>query len=252
MTPSKNHLRELLGDSAEYATYCREERNFGAILYHLLLSRDNLQAFLKGINEPVKDLDGVRIYFEYSHLRDLWCAAARSAAAKALPGQKKPAGNETNVLYRRAIISMLGLRDDELPPVQNCKEFNAIFTNQPSAKAIQMPSRWSGSLFRQWVERFKSRDIAERICTIKWAFNAKPDIVLHLDSGRVVCIELKVESNEANYTIKPADSEPFPKSQIDVQRFALTELLGYEARFVLLANFRQQLAIEHPSKKASF
>jgi hypothetical protein len=219
----KNNLRQGLGTDAHYVSYCREERNFAAVLYHMLLDEGRLTSFLDLIGTSAVDIQNVRIYFEYAHLRDLWASVAKDATSR-------------NARCREAIITMLNTPDVALP--EACKEFNEFFigkgSNAASADYIQMPSRWSDSQFFNWHEK-GGVDFAKRACTLKWAFNAKPDLVLHLGGDKVVCIEAKLESSIGGYRVKSSDPLGcFSMSQIKLQEFILQQVLGYATDFVIV------------------
>lgn len=246
---SSAHLRQLLGITEEYVSFCREERNFAAVLYHLLLDANRLKSFLELIGQPAVDSNDVRIYFEYAHLRDLWAEVAcrETVAAK-------------NERYRAAIVSMLrmpaglelpSINKDDCTGKDDCSAFNAFFTGSrvgaASKNHIQMPSRWSDSQFDKWSEfgksfekqfggeTFPEQTFAERACSLKWAFNAKPDLVLHIGRNKAICIEAKLESGVGRYQVKSdrLDCYPkgcFPMTQTDLQEFILKDLLGYDIR----------------------
>lgn len=219
------HLRELLGITEEYVGYCREERNFAAVLYHLLLDANRLKSFLELIGQPAVEPNEVHIYFEYAHLRDLWAEVACREETVAVKNER----------YRAAILSMLGTPEGpELPSIgTGCRAFNAFFTG-PRARAasdkhIQMPSRWSDSQFNFWRD-VHGPEFAARACSLKWAFNAKPDLVLHLGHNKAICIEAKLESGVGRYQVK-SDLNPegcFSMGQLQLQEFILKELLGYD------------------------
>lgn len=242
------HLRQLLGITEEYVSYCREERNFAAVLYHLLLDEKRLKSFLELIGQDADavKVEDVRIYFEYAHLRDLWAEVScrETIASK-------------NERYRAAIVSMLRMPEGlELPSIDkddrtgkdDCTAFNAFFTGlrvgAASKNHIQMPSRWSDSQFDKWSEfgkpfetpfekqfggqTFAELTFAERACSLKWAFNAKPDLVLHLGDNKAICIEAKLESGVGRYQVKSDQSGCFAKTQTDLQEFILRDLLGYD------------------------
>lgn len=224
---NSTNLRQQLGVTEEYVNYCREERNFAAVLYHLLLDEKRLAAFLDMIGVPAPQDAPPQAYFEYAALRDLWASAA--SQGKDIEAQ--------NRRYREAIIFMLGQPEVELPT--DCKAFNEFFIGQGSKAAsatyIQMPSRWSDSQFQRWVER-GDRKFAERACKLKWAFNAKPDLVLHLGGDRVVCIEAKLESGVGAYRVRAdGPSGCFDMTQTALQEFILRDLLGYKAEFVIIS-----------------
>lgn len=68
------NVRQQLGVSEDYVSYCGEERNFAAVLYHLLLDEKRLGAFLDLIDVSAPEGGVARVYFEYAGLRDLWAA----------------------------------------------------------------------------------------------------------------------------------------------------------------------------------
>lgn len=222
-------LGDLLGIHGSYGDYCREERNFGAILYHLLLDSTYMSSFLKLIDQPPRDMKDIRIYFEYAHLRDMWKEVA----------SQKTELSAKNERYRQAIISMLhASKDNErLPLDKDCKKFNEFFIGpgtKASADHIQMPGRWSATQFDAWVANGE-RAFAERACMLKWAFNAKPDLVLDLGEGKAICIETKLECGESTYSVKSAsNSVLFSMRQTELQVFIMEDLLGYETDFVMI------------------
>lgn len=226
MRPSAMGLRERLGISDDYVRYCREERNFAAVLYHLLLDEKRLGAFLELIGLSAVQARNAAVYFEYAHLRDLWAeVGVRHGTA------------ESNARYRDAIIAMLAHPDVALPT--DCKAFNEVFigagSKAASASFIQMPARWSDTQFQAWHAR-GGESFAQRACTLKWAFNAKPDLVLHLADGSVVCIEAKLGSGIGGYKAKTGlSSGPFGMSQTRLQEFIFNDLLRVPTRFVIVS-----------------
>lgn len=249
------HLRQLLGITEEYVGYCREERNFAAVLYHLLLDANRLKSFLELIGQPAAEPKDVRIYFEYAHLRDLWATVAcrETVAAK-------------NARYRAAIVSLLCMPAGlELPSINkedctgkdDCSAFNTFFTGSrvgaASKNHIQMPSRWSDKQFDRWFDFGEScglggRTFAERACSLKWAFNAKPDLVLHLGHNKAICIEAKLESGVGRYQAKSDRLDCYPKgyfqmTQTYLQEFILKDLLGYDIGdkdFIIISKNRKE------------
>lgn len=228
MKNDKN-LRRWLGVDEEYVNYCREERNFAAVLYHLLLDERRLGSFLRLIDQPAPDVAKVGVYFEYAHLRDLWARVAHQEGDAATRNQR----------YRKAIISMLGMSAADALPT-DCKAFNEFFIGEgskaASAKYIQMPSRWSDSQFRKWSGFDDDRAFAEKACKLKWAFNAKPDLVIDLGGDSVICIEAKLESGIGGYLAKGSTEDGcFRMSQTKLQEFILQDLLGYKTDFVIIS-----------------
>lgn len=241
MKTSKN-LRKWLGVTDEYVGYCREERNFAAVLYHLLLDERRRQAFLELVEHQPADGEKAGVYFEYAHLRDLWAEVA-----------KRERNTEArNARYRNAIIAMLDRPDIAFP--EDCEEFNRFFIGEDakaaSKKHIQMPSRWRDSQFHRWEER-SGMGFAERACMLKWAFNAKPDLVLHLGDDKAICVEAKLESGVSHYSVRGDRSRGgFSRTQLEVQEFILKDLLGYTTDFVIISKTkRRKDDVENPWRK---
>jgi hypothetical protein len=225
-------LRERLGITDDYVSYCREERNFAAVLYHLLLDEKRLGAFLELIGLTAAQGEGARIYFEYAHLRDLWAEV----------GTRHATADERNARYREAVIVMLRHPDIALP--MDCKAFNEFFigpgSKAASANHIQMPSRWNDARFDAWYAH-GGETFAQRACMLKWAFNAKPDLVLHLGGNRAVCIEAKLESGIGGYKARTDQRpDPFGMTQTRLQEFIFNDLLGYATDFVIVSKDRKR------------
>lgn len=210
--------KELLNVNGEYHTFNREERYYAALLYHFLLKPKELRKFLDSINQDF-DPDKVRIFFEYAHARDIWAAAKKAS----------------NTQLRNVIISLVDPPEKLGLSKLGDKEFNAFF-GAKSENRIQMPGRWSKQEFSRWVE-LGGREFAERTCTLIWAFNAKADLVIHTGNNEAICIEAKVVSAESKYRATAGDSlgGNFERTQTDIQRFILNELLGYKTTFVFLS-----------------
>jgi hypothetical protein len=236
-TGSSATLRDLLPVSKDYSRFNREERNYAAILYHLLLKPGGLAKFLEILGHSSVDPAAAKLYFEYAHARDLWCEF----------GVVNKCIDSRNRGYHKAIVSLLQPPDRlELPPVTEVKRFNHFFHGPPpfqrtaplevtraSARQIQMPGRWSHTMFNEW-ERLGGRDFAERACRLKWAFNVKPDLVIQTSPDSAICVEIKVVSKEGNYSMGIAGSR-FPMTQTEMQEYVLKTLLGYETQFVFLS-----------------
>lgn len=250
----KTSLRSLLAEvpsglcSHDYHLFCREERNLAALLYHLLLQDGGIERFMdmEAISASMPDdPKQIRVYFEYAHVRDLWAQAGLNTSP-----------DVANDLYRKTIIELL-----QPPPTlkehlridgrDGVKRFNDFFGASPQAseKSIQMPARWGKWLgSKKWLEKYgaglAADDLerwlafAKRATVLKWAFNAKPDIVIHTSPITAICIEAKLESKEALYSAVLFDGEPFAMEQTEVQRFILEQLLGYETQFVFLSGDR--------------
>ena len=219
-------LREQLGISDDYVRYCREERNFAAVLYHLLLDEERLGIFLELIGLSAAQARDAGIYFEYAHLRDLWAeAGARYGTAG------------SNARYRDAIIAMLKNPHVALP--MDCKAFNEVFigpgSRAASASFIQMPARWNDAQYPAWCA-LGGEAFAQRACILKWAFNAKPDLVVQLGDGQFICIEAKLESGIGAYRARTGLSAAFfGMTQTRLQEFIFNELLRVPTEFVIVS-----------------
>lgn len=225
-------LGRWLGVDGKYASFCREERNYAAVLYHLLLDTRRLQRFLELLRIPDVDPEKVALYFEYAHLRDLWAEGAVSD----IP--------ERNRRYREAIIKMLGF--PEIPLPQDVHMFNQLFIGKKRAASeqfIQMPRCWDDGRFLEWkshAERESHDDgtaFARRACRLKWAFNAKPDLVLNLGDNKALCIEAKLDSGTSVYHVKgrPPEARTCRTGQLELQEFIMEDLLGYQTTFAVIS-----------------
>jgi len=234
------NIRSLLDFDRNYSQINREERNLAALLYYALFQNNNTQRFLSLIGCP-GECDGADfgIYFEYSFLRDLWHNIDKE--------YDRDRGNE---LKRRAILKLLEPANADDLRSNSTLEFNKYFgcVPRPSAKFIQSPSKWSimGNP-REGVKGFSQtiddNDLFEKVCKFKWAFNIKPDIVIHKSRGSAVCIEAKLESGEGHYPSRSSEEAVCARrglcrkiTQTELQRYMMVQLLGLKTEFVLLVN----------------
>jgi hypothetical protein len=218
-------IRELCGVGSYYECN-REERNLAAIVYHLLLqkSRVEVQEFLKclkvegsdwAVDSESKEPDGFGIYFEYAFLRDAWNHIGR---IKNTDGKMLDPCEQDK--RRRAILRELLMEGDiwqklELDDKTTPGEFNAVFNSaRGNHSKIHSPASWTA--FHDSI--FPEKPIEK----IKWAFNAKPDLVIHTSSEHAICFEFKLESGVSNYA---------PEfSQLLIQEKIFT-MLGFETKF---------------------
>ena len=218
------NVREILGWEGSYHEICREERNLSAILYHLLLLPENANRFLSLLDlSPDYGEDELEVYFEYSLLRDLWAVEVGRDVAKA----------------RKVILESLPLPEDLGLADASILELNELFGATPKASAefIQSPARWSMDRFRKNIE---DDELFLEICRFKWAFNAKPDIVIRTGAREMVCIEAKWFSPEGSYPTSAKEKAEFARrglrrvKQTELQRYAMEQLLGYRTELVYL------------------
>lgn len=246
-------LRSQLGIEKRYIELCREERNLAAVLYHLLQDEERLLAFLRlaGVRDP--DVAEAEVYFEYACLRDLWAEASQSPDAHL---------DSRNTRLRDAVVAMLqvaiqavpslsgktgpewassGLPD--LPPLAGgsspCEAFNRYFIGESrpvSGHAIQMPARWDQAQFDRWAAH-GGPGFAGAVCLLKWAFNAKPDLVIDLGNGGIVCVEAKLGSGIGAYQAR-GSMGVFRVDQLALQEFIVRDLLDHPgscARFITVS-----------------
>lgn len=218
-------LRGRVGFQGVYEEINREERNLAAILYALLQNRDNLARFLGLVRHPVTDcavLDEHAVFFEFAMVRDLWSTQVSG----------------DNDLARAVVLENLAPAPVYL---ENCsiEEFNTFWgASNPSRTTIQMPARWSVPSMSNTIA---DNDLLLRACIFKWAFNAKPDMVIRTSRNAAVCIEMKLESGVGVYPSSSRDKDVFEDrglatvKQTEVQRYLMEDLLGFETTFVLLS-----------------
>lgn len=163
------------------------------------------------------------VYFEYAYLRDLWSII-------------KQEGTKKEIIRRHLQIKGI----DEIldfPTIHINKLFGV--DGIPSDQFIQYPGKWS---IVKNHEHFPDKSDFLNICRFKWSFNIKPDIVIHLDKERAICIEAKYESVEGTYPVSEYEKKifrdrgiPFVR-QTKLQKYMMDELLGIETdfRFLLL------------------
>lgn len=222
------NFRSLLPLESDYVDFNREERHFSALLFHLLLQPGGAEKFLELVRVPYPVTEP-QVFFEFTELRDRFAAIARDCA---------PTDPRREIL-RDAIVKMLAAPQSFGSRLmrESPQAFNTHFCNPRgvSSDHYQMPSRWSPKHnFDSWYDI--DQEFAKRACKMAWAFNAKPDLVIKTSENTVVCVEIKVESGEGAYKV---DSKrlggAFRSRQLEIQRHALEELLGYTAHFVFLS-----------------
>ena len=227
----KPNLRATLGNHQPYYMLCREERNLCAILYHLLLLDNNVNSLLKLAKIDWTADSTAEIYVEYTFLRDLW---------------KSVSDHDRK---RRFLLDVLGYPEDDGLRTVSYAKFNEHFgaTPKASVKVIQSPSTWSMERYSKQAhtnERFK------KISYLKWAFNAKPDIVVTLPGKGTLCIEAKFESRESKYPQGGKERDIFKQrglslvNQTYVQRLVF-DLLGMHAQFRFLVDGKVRKANEN-------
>lgn len=230
------NLREEMQCSKPYWQFNREERNRTALLYHALLTGQNLWRFLHALHAqdiipshwgPAEPRD-VSMYVEYALPRDLW-------ARRATLGDK----DTVNAQRRQAVLDLLEPANRDQLERASIKAWNAHFGADPASdKWIQFPGRWQVTKLNSTID-----DDEEflKTCKFKWAFNIKPDLVIHLNADRAIVIEAKYDSGESGYPPSGATRDIIiqrggqPIGQTEVQEYLFRELLGIDAVHVHLS-----------------
>jgi hypothetical protein len=235
-SPGRNrtNLRSILGFAGGYESINREERNLVAILYHLLMDQRNLERMLTLVASSQAVAPEVcAVFFEYAFVRDLWSTQVRDESTA-----------------RRCLDEFLRPPLDVDLGSKSIAELNRFFgvSGVPSATEIQMPARWSISKFQDSIS---DNEFFSRVCKFKWAFNAKPDLVIHTTPDTAICIEAKLGSREGLYPSSLAERNEFRRrnlelvSQTELQRFILEDVLGLTAEFVFLVKRTNRLSVTH-------
>ena len=225
------NIRQIANLSPNYCEINREERNYAAILFAALCKPGNSARFLAhcGIaGEPGLDFG---IYFEYAYLRDLWNQISDEEIKKEIFRQN---------------LNIQGI--DEILN-QPSLEINRTFGvgGPPSPDFVQYPGKWA---IVKYNRHFPSNEDFLKICRFKWSFNIKPDIVIHLDKDRAICIEAKYESGEGSYPATETDKAIFNErgityvGQMELQKYMMQELLGIKTDFMFLV-FKKETSDSH-------
>lgn len=160
-----------------YSKLVREERQFCALLWHLLVSRqENLSGFMSLVAQRSgaafnhAKVDGSEeLYVEYSSLRDDWFAIGRDNSEK-----------------RRRIESLLeasGLTAATTLPAE-IADLNALFIGERGRKIrndVAYPGSWSVKALYEFAG--PELPVFRELCRIKWAHNIKPDLVILFREG---------------------------------------------------------------------
>ena len=227
MAPS---VQELLICKEEYYKFCREERNIAAIFYHTLLLPSNLRKFLELIDEceHLDSCENASIYFEYAYLRDLWKKKFPNYSTNLEEEKVK----QNNRKAKKLILRFLNLPNGKDLLEKSVSDFNSYFGAMPTSKNyIQMPSRWSA---KHYKKNINDDCLFKQVCMLKWAFNAKPDIVIDFDGDAAVCVEAKWESKVASYSEESQSGKKLTRKQTDIQKYMFDRVLGRKTKFVLL------------------
>ena len=225
------NIRQYLDWADSYTAINREERNLAAVLYHVLLLEDNLTRFLALIECPFDVIEPeMAIFVEYAYPRDLWSQIKDNDTKRGLILELLKPSN-MNALRKMSVV-----------------DFNSYFGAVPraSVKYVQSPGLWSVARFDKTI---RDDDEFLKTCIFKWAFNAKPDIVIHTSRDEAICIEAKFKSSEGHYPQSGSEKKIFRSrdlkyvKQTSLQKYLMQDLLGIETQFVFL--------VERPAKTAA-
>ena len=216
------NIRQYLNWTSSFTAINREERNLAAVLYHVLLLEDNLTRFLALIECPFDVVEPeMAIFLEYAYPRDLWSQI------------------KDNTTKRGLILELLKPSNMDALQAMSVCDFNKHFgaVPRPSVKYVQSPGLWSVSRFNETI---RDDDEFLKTCMFKWAFNAKPDIVIHTSRDQAICIEAKLKSSEGQYPQSGSEKRIFGSrgleylKQTALQRYLMEDLLGIKTQFVFL------------------
>lgn len=167
-------------NNKKYYVVNREERFYCALVAHALLhSKHTYQKFRNLINNKLQiQLDQLdyEIYLEIAALRDYWNDLGN-------PRSYSPETHDRRINVLKEILRSQFISDTIID------EFDLFWTKEDHKK-LWCPGHWSN-------ERIKSTG-DERFQKIKWAFNAKPDIMI-ISGSYCLLIEAKVESGIGQY-----------------------------------------------------
>ncbi|MDZ7790291.1 MAG: hypothetical protein U5L08_07340 [Xanthomonadales bacterium] len=191
----------MIDEELTYAKVNREERFYCMLLAHCLLSNEPArQGFAKvvednaGLPSMFSQSPELDVYVEVAALRDFWRELGN-------PGRYDEALEQARLDFLGKAIDWANTLDLEgaegcAPIPSDVREkapgspFWTEGRNSGHKKKLWSPARWS-------IKRLKdfplSKPCAERLMRLRWAFNAKPDILV-LEGRNGILIEAKVES----------------------------------------------------------
>jgi hypothetical protein len=201
----------------------REERHYGFLpLSSLIYDQKFLSSFIKLIQEKniidftdSKDLD---IYAEVALFRDYWFDL----------GDHKKYTNELHKSRFEIVKSVLNIMNINSEIIE---QYDFFWTGKIGESKLWYPGRWE-------IEKMKDAEQNENInnfelLRIRWAFNAKPDILIK-SSKQALFIELKIESgigeNQEGY-----DQEQTQKDIILFAKEIIPEFLGNKVERLLIS-----------------
>ena len=224
-------IRKIAQLAPNYYEINREERNYAAILFAALCKPGNAERFLRYCGFEGKLGPDFGIYFEYAYLRDLWSKIEGKGVKKEIIRQNLRINGIDGIL--------------KLPVMEINRKFGV--GGQPSKDFVQYPGKWA---IVKYDKNFQDSGDFLKVCRFKWAFNIRPDIVIHLDKECAICIEAKYESDEGSYPVSDIEKTIFKErripyvGQMELQKYMMEELLGVKADFMFLV-FKKEKSETH-------
>lgn len=188
--------------SKKYSQVNREERHFCFLLAHSILSSDDFRAGFTALLESELSLSVGKeipdVYLEAATLRDYWRDLGDPVAYTP----------ETHA-NRKSVVDRIV--EEHAPQIKSIDEHDFFWT---ARHKLWSPGRWSNSKLK--------RGGFSGLLHVKWAFNAKPDLMLDFNSVTVL-IEAKVES--------PVDRDRNGYDQLQAQELISTLLVDLVPSF---------------------
>lgn len=167
-----------------YIEVNREERHFCALLVHALLSsevaRDGFTELISSKCDIKLDPDRMEIFLEAAALRDYWNKL----------GDSKKYEKDTRNKRRQVLNSIV---EDKGYNASVIDKYPFFWTNGIYGKNTKLwsPGHWNSSAIE--------KSPLPNLLKVKWAFNAKPDIMM-ISKDCAILIEGKLESPEGKYS----------------------------------------------------
>lgn len=198
----------------------REERFYCALLFHCFLSYSDFRIkycdFIKNRFNVHLNPDNLDVYFEVAALRDYWRDL----------GDPITYSPDTHNKRKAIILSILKLKGLDENVIN---KFDLFWTSKDHLK-LWSPGRWSKSALIE--------NNLKDLISIKWAFNAKPDMLL-VSNNAALMIEAKVESSEGIY-----DDENTASNQFETQDLIIKLLNNLVPSFNKVTIVRKVLSPE--------
>lgn len=197
----------------------REERHYCALLAHALLSSKPARtSFTEMINSRCKinfSSDSLEVHLEAAVLRDYWNALGNS--------KKYPL--ETNQRRRQVLKGIIKHMGYSIDIIDNNPFFWTKGINGDGSKL------WSPG---HWDEKAIKAAPLPNLKKIKWAFNAKPDIMM-ISNEHVLLIEAKIESPEGKYDKFGTGQKQIQKLIADLMKQFIPTFQNTTIKNILLA-----------------